>query len=117
MANGSKQGGVTRRRLFRKAGVAGATLSAAPAFISGAHADAHHMDSELFPLGVFSGEPDSFSVVIGTRVAPDPLNGGGLGTPRALVDWVVAHDKGSRTWCAAGGPGRCRGAAVPCRLW
>ncbi|MDM9381459.1 PhoD-like phosphatase N-terminal domain-containing protein [Chlorogloeopsis sp. ULAP01] len=36
-----------------------------------------------FKLGVASGEPYPTSVVIWTRLAPDPLNGGGI--PPAIV--------------------------------
>lgn len=31
-----------------------------------------------FTLGVASGEPLSDGVVLGTRLAPDPLHGGGM---------------------------------------
>lgn len=45
-----------------------------------------------FTLGVASGDPTSDGVVLWTRLAPDPLNGGGM-PPRAVrVDWQVALD-------------------------
>jgi len=46
-----------------------------------------------FPLGVASGYPTSQGVVLWTRLAPDPLAGGGM--PRAGVEvaWEVATDE------------------------
>jgi alkaline phosphatase D len=46
-----------------------------------------------FTLGVASGDPDANGVVIWTRLAVDPLNGGGLDPVPFLVDWEVAHDE------------------------
>jgi alkaline phosphatase D len=51
----------------------------------------------LFTLGVASGDPTSNSVVIWTRLAPDPLNGGGMGTSPVEVLWEVATDPGMQT--------------------
>jgi alkaline phosphatase D len=48
--------------------------------------------SALFTLGVASGDPTSDSVVLWTRLAPDPLNGGGMGRSPAEVAWRVALD-------------------------
>ncbi|MGH3449913.1 MAG: alkaline phosphatase D family protein, partial [Haloechinothrix sp.] len=49
-----------------------------------------------FTLGVASGEPDQHSVVLWTRLAPDPLaeDGlGGMGVPTVEVRWEVATDR------------------------
>src|SRR5262245_37496735 len=35
-------------------------------------------DDDPFTLGVASGDPDDTSVILWTRLAPDPLQGGGL---------------------------------------
>jgi alkaline phosphatase D len=73
-----------------------------PAFVRDLRAaDAPYTDSELFPLGVFSGDPNAHSVVIGTRIAPEPLTGGGLRRP-VLVRWEVATDPGMRHTLRAG---------------
>jgi alkaline phosphatase D len=48
--------------------------------------------SQLFTLGVASGDPTATSVVLWTRLAPDPLNGGGMGSAHARVNWQVATD-------------------------
>src|SRR5919202_6477548 len=46
-----------------------------------------------FTLGVASGEPLSDGVVLWTRLAPDPLNGGGIDAHLdVVVDWEVATD-------------------------
>jgi alkaline phosphatase D len=47
-----------------------------------------------FTLGVASGEPLSAGVVLWTRLAPEPLNGGGVGADPVVVGWEVAEDEG-----------------------
>ena len=47
-----------------------------------------------FTLGVASGDPAHNSVVLWTRIAPDPLNGGGAGPDPITVTWEVATDPG-----------------------
>ena len=46
-----------------------------------------------FQLGVASGDPDEHGFVIWTRLAPDPLNGGGMPATPVAVQWEVAHDE------------------------
>ncbi|MBM3532513.1 MAG: alkaline phosphatase [Alphaproteobacteria bacterium] len=50
-----------------------------------------------FPLGIASGDPLPDGVVIWTRVAPDPLNGGGMPMRAVPVGWEVAADERFRT--------------------
>ena len=45
-----------------------------------------------FTLGVASGDPTDTSVIIWTRLAPDPLNGGGLSDQDYQVRWEIAND-------------------------
>ncbi|PHM07657.1 alkaline phosphatase D family protein [Nostoc sp. 'Peltigera malacea cyanobiont' DB3992] len=45
-----------------------------------------------FTLGVASGEPYPTSVVIWTRLAPEPLNGGGMPPVNVPIRWEVATD-------------------------
>jgi alkaline phosphatase D len=45
-----------------------------------------------FTLGVASGDPTPTGVVLWTRLAPDPLNGGGMPSGDVVVDWEVATD-------------------------
>src|SRR5262249_41024573 len=81
------------RRGFIKQLATAAGLMAAPAFIRtvyGAWPD--NPGSSLFTLGVASGDPQADSVVIWTRLAPDPLNGGGMENQNVGVSWQVATD-------------------------
>ena len=47
-----------------------------------------------FPLGVASGDPTPDGVVLWTRLALDPLNGGGMPPDDVEVVWEVARDEG-----------------------
>lgn len=50
--------------------------------------------SNPFALGVASGDPDSSSVVLWTRLAPEPLiPGGGMDGRNIKVEWEVAEDE------------------------
>ncbi|RFU60430.1 alkaline phosphatase D family protein [Peribacillus glennii] len=49
-----------------------------------------------FTLGVASGDPFSDSVVLWTRLAPDPLNGGGMPAEAVPVRWEIAKDENFR---------------------
>lgn len=95
--------GISRRTLLRGAGAA-ALAGPALAFA----ADAEARAGSLFTLGVASGDPTAVSVVLWTRLAPDPLNGGGLGRAPVAVRWAVAADphmrhvlRGGLTWALA----------------
>ncbi|HEX4951319.1 MAG TPA: alkaline phosphatase D family protein [Blastocatellia bacterium] len=46
-----------------------------------------------FKLGIASGDPWANSVVLWTRLAPDPLNGGGMPARAVPVKWEVATDE------------------------
>ncbi|MBD2777301.1 alkaline phosphatase D family protein [Iningainema tapete] len=46
-----------------------------------------------FSLGVTSGDPLPDSVILWTRLAPDPLNGGGMPSENVPVQWQVALDE------------------------
>lgn len=47
-----------------------------------------------FKLGVASGDPSSDGVVLWTRLAPDPINGGGMSPEDVRVRWQIATDEG-----------------------
>ncbi|MGW0816561.1 alkaline phosphatase D family protein [Streptomyces viridiviolaceus] len=61
-------------------------------------ARAAELDPAPFSLGVASGDPDHESVVLWTRLAPDPLNAdtGGMAAQDVPVRWEVARDAGFR---------------------
>ena len=50
-----------------------------------------------FTLGVASGDPWPDSVVLWTRLAPEPLEGGGMPMARIEVGWEIATDSAFRT--------------------
>lgn len=56
----------------------------------------------LFTLGVASGDPRPNSVVLWTRLAPDPLNGGGMPPQMVPVQWQIATDETMRRIVRAG---------------
>ena len=50
------------------------------------------MGSDPFTLGVASGDPTSDTVVLWTRLAPDPLAGGGMPDGDVEVTWELSRD-------------------------
>src|SRR5690242_2786427 len=46
-----------------------------------------------FQLGIASGDPSADGFVIWTRLAPEPLLGGGMPEENVPVDWEVASDE------------------------
>jgi alkaline phosphatase D len=84
---------IGRRRVLR--GLTGAApLIVAPALLKAVRAEAANSADGMFSLGVASGDPDAHSVLLWTRLAPDPLSGGGLGNRPVPVRWEVATDPG-----------------------
>jgi alkaline phosphatase D len=55
-----------------------------------------------FSLGVASGDPSPDGVVLWTRLAPVPLNGGGMDADAVEVAWEVAEDEWFDTIVQAG---------------
>ena len=89
---------VTRRRLL-----AGAAALAAVAALPSAGAVASRASrreplprAPLFTLGVASGDPRPDGVVLWTRLAPDPLTGGGMPDRPVPVHVEVAADESMR---------------------
>jgi alkaline phosphatase D len=50
--------------------------------------------ADPFSLGIASGDPTPDGVVLWSRLAPDPLNGGGMGSEAVNVRWEIASDEG-----------------------
>ncbi|MER5408239.1 alkaline phosphatase D family protein [Streptomyces sp. NPDC002769] len=82
------------RRRFLTAGgaVLGAAATAQLWLPTAARAAETPLPEEVFTLGVASGDPLPDAVVIWTRLAPDPLNGGGMPDRAVPVEWEVAED-------------------------
>ncbi len=81
------------RREFLKGGAG--LVSAALFFptVGWAKRDALLFADDPFALGVASGDPAADGVVLWTRLAPDPLNGGGMPAKDVPVKWEVATDE------------------------
>jgi alkaline phosphatase D len=52
------------------------------------------LSADPFTLGVASGDPDATSVVLWTRLAPDPLSGGGMPADDIAVTWEISATAG-----------------------
>jgi alkaline phosphatase D len=85
------EGGVSRRLFLAY----GAALSAIPYLGAQANGQVRRrsrFDSDPFSLGVASGDPTHTGFVIWSRLAPDPLEGGGMPPEIVEVRWEVAED-------------------------
>jgi alkaline phosphatase D len=76
---------ILRRRLL----VAGTAVLAAPAIVRAQPRPSR----DPFTLGVASGCPRPDRVVLWTRLAPTPLEGGGMGEAPVDVAWEIAEDE------------------------
>ncbi|MGI8315947.1 alkaline phosphatase D family protein [Halobacillus mangrovi] len=89
--------GVDRRSFLQGAGkVASISLGMVIAqSMGGISISAEEVEFQEYPflLGVASGDPLSDSVVLWTRLATDPLNGGGMQDRKIPVKWEIAKDE------------------------
>lgn len=86
----------TSRRQFI---LSGASLAVAPWLTVVAQAaprSTPKFSADPFQLGVTSGEPSPDGMVLWTRLAPAPLEGGGMPLEVVEVKWEVATDEGMR---------------------
>jgi len=81
------------RRRFVNALWASATAATALALVPGDDLAAAPLGADPFTLGIASGDPTPDGVVLWTRLAPDPLNGGGMKDASVAVRWRVATDR------------------------
>ena len=82
----------SRRTFLRQAGslVAAATLSSCA---TGPFRRAVKFSAYPFSLGVASGDPAPDGFVLWTRLAPKPLEGGGMPLEPVEVSWVLSEDE------------------------
>lgn len=85
---------IDRRRFLTLAGGAAAGVAATGRLAAPRPAAAADLDPGVFALGVASGDPAHDSVVLWTRLAPAPLDGGGMPDEPVPVRWEVARDAG-----------------------
>src|SRR5262245_28529437 len=83
---------VSRRHFLRGAAALAAAGLTLPTLCQRARAQVR-FTGYPFTLGVASGCPRSDSLVLWTRLAPEPLAGGGMEPGRVEVHWEVAHDE------------------------
>ncbi len=89
---GNWDGRISRRTLLRAGGSASAAYVLLGRSAMSAKA-APPFASNPFGLGVASGDPTPDGVVLWTRLAPDPLNGGGMSDDVFGVRYEVAADE------------------------
>ena len=89
-------GRLTRRELLNVAWKLGAAAVVGPVVSSRVVAQPLFR-AYPFTLGVASGEPLPEGIVLWTRLAPDPLEGGGMPMSRVEVGWEIASDLSFRT--------------------
>ena len=89
----SKRYGIQRRDFLQYV----ATVSAIPLAAVTAECavvDNPQFDGNPFTLGVASGDPEPDGVVLWTRLAPNPLQHGGMPNEAVRTRWEVASDEG-----------------------
>lgn len=84
------------RRDFLKGLAAIGAAAAMPPTAGTAGARRPSFTRDPFQLGVASGDPDSQGVALWTRLAPEPLQGGGMSADPVEVRWEVSEDEGMR---------------------
>ncbi|AZS87358.1 alkaline phosphatase D family protein [Streptomyces griseoviridis] len=82
-----------RRFLTAGAAVLGATAAAQLWLPAAARAADTPLPENVFALGIASGDPLPDGIVLWTRLAPDPLNGGGMPDATVPVGWEIAEDE------------------------
>ncbi len=87
-------GTFTRRGLLAGAGTAAGLVVVGRIPAASAAPGRGPLRSDPFTLGVASGDPLPDGVVLWTRLAPDPLAGGGMPARSVPVQWQVATDEG-----------------------
>jgi alkaline phosphatase D len=80
------------RRAFLLSGLAVYGAPARQLFAAGPALQSPKFPTSPFTLGVCSGDPAHDSVVLWTRLAIDPLNGGGMPASPIEVRWQIATD-------------------------
>jgi alkaline phosphatase D len=83
--------GLSRRELMKIVWALGAAAIAPP--LAGRRLLAKPVfDAYPFSMGVASGDPLPDGIVLWTRLAPNPLEGGGMPMASVDVDWEIARD-------------------------
>jgi alkaline phosphatase D len=95
---GIRTGGTSRREFLRLGGLSAAAVLLGTGELSTGRAwAAGPFAADPFSLGVASGDPAPDGFVLWTRLAPEPLAGGGMPDQPFGVRYEVALDEGFRT--------------------
>ena len=89
-------GALSRRQLLNAAWKLGTAALVLPRFSTRVLAQPA-FSKYPFTLGVASGDPSPDGAVLWTRLAPEPLEGGGMPMARIEIGWEVARDSAFRT--------------------
>ena len=93
---------ISRRRFVGAGGAGAAALIMGAGPFTAKALSAPRFDSYPFTLGVASGDPDPRGVVLWTRLAPKPLEGGGMPAAAVPVRYEIAEDQRFRNVVATG---------------
>ncbi|PXY20721.1 alkaline phosphatase D family protein [Prauserella muralis] len=96
MSGDDDRSGIGRRSFLGLAGVSAAALALGTGEATAAPRPGGRLPSDPFGLGIASGDPESHSIVLWTRLAPEPLAADGHGgMPRrpVTVEYEVAEDE------------------------
>src|SRR5258706_12140597 len=86
-------GRLSRREILRLASILGAGAIVAPAYTRRVLARPI-FDAYPYTLSIASGDPAPDGVALWTRLAPKPLEGGGMALEIVEVDWEIgAHSR------------------------
>jgi len=95
-----RAGGLSRRTFLAWTGALGAMAALGKEAVAG---PAPRFSRNPFSLGVASGDPDQQSVVLWTRLAPEPFQpGGGMPAQNVAVAWQIADDEAMKSIVASG---------------
>jgi alkaline phosphatase D len=95
------EGGVSRR-LFLAYGAALCAIPVLGSRATGRTLRRMRFESDPFTLGVASGDPARDGFVLWTRLAPKPLEGGGMPRENVEVRWEVAEDEAMKRVVCSG---------------
>src|SRR5262249_41683533 len=109
-------------KLSRRLLLAGAAaVATGPLLVrpSRAYASSPRVPSGVFTLGIASADPLPAGAGLRSRLAPDPMNGGGMPAVAVPVDWEIALDpafsQGRRSGVATATPGLAHSVHVDVR--
>ena len=84
---------LSRRKFLTVAGSASVAVAATQFPFAKARSAPARFEGYPFTLGVASGDPTPDGFVLWTRLAPKPLEGGGMPQHPVGVEWAIATDE------------------------